>query len=92
MPYCLIIKGKGSMSKMQVRKYSQSFYGRNVFNHASLDANSYVSILTFNLDVLKILAMENCIFMDDDVLKLKKNSNCMAVHCPDAIANINACK
>lgn len=34
--------------------------------------------------------MAHCIFMDDDVLKLMKNPNCMAVHCPDATANINA--
>jgi guanine deaminase len=34
--------------------------------------------------------MAHCIFMDDDVLKLMKNQNCMAVHCPDATANINA--
>lgn len=34
--------------------------------------------------------MAHCIFMNDDVLKLMKNPNCMAVHCPDATANINA--
>lgn len=34
--------------------------------------------------------MAHCIFMDDDVLKLMKNPNCMAVHCTDATANINA--
>lgn len=34
--------------------------------------------------------MAHCIFMDEDVLKLMKNPNCMAVHCPDATANINA--
>jgi guanine deaminase len=34
--------------------------------------------------------MAHCIFMDDDVLALMKNPNCMAVHCPDATANINA--
>jgi guanine deaminase len=34
--------------------------------------------------------MAHCIFMDDDVLELMKNPNCMAVHCPDATANINA--
>ncbi len=34
--------------------------------------------------------MAHCIFMDDDVLNLMKNPNCMAVHCPDATANINA--
>ncbi len=34
--------------------------------------------------------MAHCIFMDDDVLKLMRNPNCMAVHCPDATANINA--
>ena len=34
--------------------------------------------------------MAHCIFMDDDVLQLMKNPNCMAVHCPDATANINA--
>ncbi len=34
--------------------------------------------------------MAHCIFMDDDVLDLMKNPNCMAVHCPDATANINA--
>lgn len=34
--------------------------------------------------------MAHCIFMDDDVLKLMINPNCMAVHCPDATANINA--
>lgn len=34
--------------------------------------------------------MAHCIFMDDDVLKMMKNPNCMAVHCPDATANINA--
>ena len=34
--------------------------------------------------------MAHCIFMDDEVLKLMKNPNCMAVHCPDATANINA--
>ena len=34
--------------------------------------------------------MAHCIFMDDDVLHLMKNPNCMAVHCPDATANINA--
>lgn len=34
--------------------------------------------------------MAHCIFMDEDVLQLMKNPNCMAVHCPDATANINA--
>ncbi|NLK27627.1 MAG: amidohydrolase family protein [Clostridiales bacterium] len=34
--------------------------------------------------------MAHCIFMDDEVLKLMKNPSCMAVHCPDATANINA--
>lgn len=34
--------------------------------------------------------MAHCIFMDDDVLKLMKNENCMAVHCPDATSNVNA--
>ena len=34
--------------------------------------------------------MAHCIFMDDDVLELMQNPNCMAVHCPDATANINA--
>ncbi|WP_459909353.1 amidohydrolase family protein [Desulfotomaculum defluvii] len=34
--------------------------------------------------------MAHCIFMDDDVLDLMKNPNCLAVHCPDATANINA--
>lgn len=34
--------------------------------------------------------MAHCIFMDEDVLELMKNPNCMAVHCPDATANINA--
>lgn len=34
--------------------------------------------------------MAHCIFMDDDVLKYMKNPNCMAVHCPDATANVNA--
>lgn len=34
--------------------------------------------------------MAHCIFMDDDVLEYMKNPNCMAVHCPDATANINA--
>ncbi|MGB5823526.1 MAG: amidohydrolase family protein [Proteocatella sp.] len=34
--------------------------------------------------------MAHCIFMDDDVLKLMKNPNCMAVHCPDATSNVNA--
>lgn len=34
--------------------------------------------------------MAHCIFMDDSVLKLMKNPNCMAVHCPEATANINA--
>ncbi len=34
--------------------------------------------------------MAHCIFLDDDVIKLMKNANCMAVHCPDATANINA--
>ncbi|MEA4988640.1 MAG: amidohydrolase family protein [Anaerovorax sp.] len=34
--------------------------------------------------------MAHCIFMDDDVLERMQNSNCMAVHCPDATANINA--
>ncbi|WP_206458172.1 amidohydrolase family protein [Anaerovorax sp. IOR16] len=34
--------------------------------------------------------MAHCIFMDDDVLERMDNSNCMAVHCPDATANINA--
>lgn len=34
--------------------------------------------------------MAHCIFMDDDVLELMKNPNCMAVHCPEATANVNA--
>lgn len=34
--------------------------------------------------------MAHCIFMDEDVLRLMQNPNCMAVHCPDATANINA--
>lgn len=34
--------------------------------------------------------MAHCIFMDDDVLELMKNPNCMAVHCPEATANINS--
>ncbi len=34
--------------------------------------------------------MAHCIFMDDDVLALMKNENCMAVHCPDATANVNS--
>ena len=34
--------------------------------------------------------MAHCIFMDEDVLALMENDNCMAVHCPDATANINA--
>jgi len=34
--------------------------------------------------------MAHCIFMDDDVLEKMKNPNCMAVHCPEATANINA--
>ena len=34
--------------------------------------------------------MAHCIFMDDDVLDLMKNPNCLAVHCPEATANINA--
>ncbi|QSX06772.1 amidohydrolase family protein [Sedimentibacter sp. zth1] len=34
--------------------------------------------------------MAHCIFMDDDVLELMKNPNCMAVHCPDATSNVNA--
>lgn len=34
--------------------------------------------------------MAHCIFMDDDVLKLMNKPNCMAVHCPDATANVNA--
>lgn len=34
--------------------------------------------------------MAHCIFMDEDVLELMKNPNCMAVHCPDATSNINA--
>lgn len=34
--------------------------------------------------------MAHCIFMDDDILELMKNPNCMAVHCPDATSNINA--
>jgi guanine deaminase len=34
--------------------------------------------------------MAHCIFMDEEVLALMKNPNCMAVHCPDATANINA--
>lgn len=34
--------------------------------------------------------MAHCIFMDDDVLELMKNPNCLAVHCPEATVNINA--
>lgn len=34
--------------------------------------------------------MAHCIFMDNEVLELMKKPNCMAVHCPDATANINA--
>jgi guanine deaminase len=34
--------------------------------------------------------MAHCIFMDEDVLELMKNPNCMAVHCPDATSNVNA--
>lgn len=34
--------------------------------------------------------MAHCIFMDDEVLELMKNENCMAVHCPDATANVNS--
>ncbi|MEG6523579.1 amidohydrolase family protein [Desulfotomaculum sp. 1211_IL3151] len=34
--------------------------------------------------------MAHCIFMDDDVLALMENPNCLAVHCPEATANINA--
>ncbi len=34
--------------------------------------------------------MAHCIFMDEDVLQRMQNPNCMAVHCPDATANINA--
>lgn len=34
--------------------------------------------------------MAHCIFMDDEVLEYMKNPNCMAVHCPDATANVNS--
>ncbi|WP_028829868.1 hypothetical protein [Proteocatella sphenisci] len=33
--------------------------------------------------------MAHCIFMDDDVLALMKNPNCMAVHCQDATAKLS---